>query len=335
MNAWKDVFKDMALFLSTGGERFRWTLPLSKSSCFVLFDRPGRWCTDAELKKITEDMIRVAAEGQQDKEVPLYGPLLGDRSDLKDRVISIAYDKSGEPIGFSAQKYLDLREDRFRMVVLHLGLIFVSPKAQGRNLSYLLGVLPNVILTLKAGLRPAWVSSVSQVPTVVGLVAKSFSDVYPNVDGARQTFLHKKYASLIVRDHRAAFGVGSEAGWDARRQVLTNAYTGGSDHLKKQFSSAPKHRDPRINELCERELDYERGDDFVQVGLLSPAQFIDLFKKKMKKQNAVQLTMNLSLFFVLSLLLPMVRWLIPGAEFYATSGPGRRPLIYSGDHHEF
>ena len=66
--------------------------------------------------------------------------------------------------------------------------------------------------------------------------------------------------------HRAVFGVGADAGFDEARFVITNAYTGGSDALKKSFDVAPKHRDEKYNAFCARELDYERGDDLLQIG---------------------------------------------------------------------
>ena len=74
-----------------------------------------------------------------------------------------------------------------------------------------------------------------------------------------------------MRDHRAVFGVGEEAGFDEARFVITDAYTGGSDALKKTFDVAPKHRDEQYNAFCGRELDYARGDDLLQLGRIDLA----------------------------------------------------------------
>lgn len=331
MKLWAAFLKDLLKLVTSGGKVSRWTLPLSKKSYFVLYDCPGLWCTDLELKRLTEDLRQIALESQSGKELPLYGTLLGERDDLKERVIAVAYSKKGEPLGFSAQKYLDLKEEHFCLRVLHLGLVFVSPKAQGQNLTYLLAVLPNVLLTLRSGLRSAWVSNVSQVPAVVGLVAKNYTEVYPNVDGTEQTFLHRKLASLIVRDHRKAFGVGEDATWDPKRQVLMNAYTGGSDHLKKTFQESPMHRDPKINALCESELNYSRGDDFVQVGQLCSSSFVSLFKSKKSKQSFWQLSFNLSLFVLIGTIVPVIRWLIPGRAFLAVSEGVAKTTLYRGE----
>ena len=94
------------------------------------------------------------------------------------------------------------------------------------------------------------------------MVSETFSDVFPSPDPAsRQSFAHLQLARGIMRRHRSVFGVGEEAGFDEARFVITDAYTGGSDALKKSFDAAPKHRDEKYNAFCARELDYDRGDD--------------------------------------------------------------------------
>ena len=84
-----------------------------------------------------------------------------------------------------------------------------------------------------------------------------------------------------MRDHRDAFGVGTEAGFDRERFVITNAYTEGSDGLKKAYSAAPKHRDQRYNEMCLRQLDYERGDDFLQIGRASAKGLLQCLMRRL------------------------------------------------------
>ena len=64
------------------------------------------------------------------------------------------------------------------------------------------------------------------------------------------------------------FGVGPEADSTRRHFVIRNAYTGGSDNLKKSFESAQKHRATVYNEFCGKVLDYDRGDDVIQIGIM-------------------------------------------------------------------
>jgi len=76
--------------------------------------------------------------------------------------------------------------------------------------------------------------------------------------------------------HRAAFGVGPDAEFDPPRFVIGNSYTGGSDDLKKSFARCAKHRDDRFNTLCHELLDYDRGDDLIQVGRMTCLQWARL-----------------------------------------------------------
>jgi hypothetical protein len=66
--------------------------------------------------------------------------------------------------------------------------------------------------------------------------------------------------------HRHVFGVGEDATYDETGGIIRNAYTGGSDNLKKRFDDATKHRHDLHNEMSRALLDYDRGDDFLQLG---------------------------------------------------------------------
>ena len=296
---------------------FKCTIPMGGGLEFVVYERPGDWCNDQELNQLVEDMRTVALAGQDGREIPWYGPLEGRREDLKNRIISVAYDrKAGKPVGFSAQSYLPVSEAHFRAEVVHLGLIYVDPSLQGRSISYILSLFPNVLILIKSGFRDTWVSSVSQVPAVVGLVACNYSDVYPSHQkDSRQSFMHKKLAQLIMRQHRAVFGVGEEASFELKDQIIRNAYTGGSDNMKKSFDQAALHRISKVNEMCDTQLCYERGDDFLQLGKLGHDAVTGLFKNKMKKMSKVHILLNLSLIFVTTSILPVLRWIIPQKKF--------------------
>lgn len=299
------------LKLNFDGSNFMsFTLPVGPLK-YRIYECPGLWCSDKDLDLITQDLLKVAKKCQGDKEVPIYGVLEGRREDMSHRLITIAYDrKTNEPVGFSAQIFLDLYDEGFHERILHLGLIYVDKSAQGKNISYLLSVFPNLLILVKNGFRDVWISNVSQVPAVVGLVAKNYFNVFPNIDGTKQSFRHQKLADLIIDNHNEAFGVGDDAFWDRDRQIIENAYTGGSDNLKKSFEDSPKHRNEQFNALCKKELNYERGDDFLQLGVLSPSAILTLFKIKMGQGNVILLAVSLIVVAALSVFVPILRWLI-------------------------
>jgi hypothetical protein len=101
------------------------------------------------------------------------------------------------------------------------------------------------------------------------MVAETFTDVYPAPDSdVPKDFTKVQIARAIMSNSRHVFGVGDDADFDERRFIIRNAYTGGSDNLKKTFEEAPKHRKEIYNDFCREGLDYDRGDDFLQIGTI-------------------------------------------------------------------
>jgi GNAT superfamily N-acetyltransferase len=151
----------------------------------------------------------------------------------------ISEEATGRPIAFNALSVMDVELDGAPAEVTHLGLVMVDPDVRGQGFSWVLYGLTALVLFARDGLRPKWISNVSQVPAVVGMVCDTFSDVFPSPHvGTHQSFAHLQLARAIMARHRAVFGVGDEAGFDEARFVITSAYTGGSDPLKKPFETS-------------------------------------------------------------------------------------------------
>ncbi len=280
------------------------------------WERPGLWCTDAQLATMTAELRTVAAAGQRGKPVPQYGVLLGDRKDLCRRIITVAYDREQKKaVGFNAIVLLDLDVGVRTETVLHLGLTYIDPSSQGQALPALLYGASTFLTFFKGGLRAFWVSNVTQVPSVIGKFCSTYSEAYPSpVVPVRQTFSHLTLARQIMRTERAAFGVADDAPYDEVRSVILDAYTGGSDELKKTFAEAPKHRDPRVNAWCEKELNYARGDDVLQLGRCSLGTAVRFLREKLPKGSAVQLIYQAVVLLAFGTVIPVVRWLIPPVD---------------------
>ena len=279
------------------------------------WERPGLWCSDEELKAMTAELRTVAAAGQRGKPVPQYGVLLGDRKDLSRRIITIAYDREKKTaVGFNAIVALELDVGVHTESVLHLGLTYIDPSCQGQALPALLYGASTFLTFFKGGLRAFWVSNVTQVPSVIGKFASTYSGAYPSpVIPSRQTFTHLTLARQIMRTERTAFGVADDAPYDEVRSIILNAYTGGSDELKKTFAEAPKHRDPRVNAWCEKELDYARGDDVLQLGRCSLGTAVRFLREKLPRGSGPQLMYQAVVLLLLGTVIPIIRWLIPAA----------------------
>ncbi len=271
-------------------------------------DRPGLWMDADKLAALTGD-VRAVAEATLPNGDLTYGVLGGDRERLSASVLTILYDRaSGKPIAFNALAWLPVSLRGRSTNVLHLGLVMVDPTARNRGMSWLLYGFTCFILFLRGGARPIWVSNVTQVPAVFGMVSESFAGVYPAPNAARPSFEQRLLARQIMASHRHAFGVGDDAGFDEERFVITNAYTGGSDDLKKTFDAAPHHRKDVFNDICARELDYQRGDDFLQLGQVNMAAAQTYVWDVVPRESLPGVVVNGLILAVQAMVLPVLHW---------------------------
>ncbi|WP_295186147.1 hypothetical protein [uncultured Brevundimonas sp.] len=274
-----------------------------------IVERPGLALAPADLAALVADVRSIARSVLSDGDLT-YGIFSGDPETLSRTVLTVVYEKkSGRPVAFNALAILDADLGGRSVEILHLGLIMVRPDVRGSGLSATLYGLTCILLFVRRQCRAVWVSSVTQVPAVVGMVAETFSDVYPGRPGARRSFQHERLARQIMGRWRHAFGVGDEAGFDADRFVITDAYTGGSDELKKTFESAAKHRTDIYNDLCAAELDYCRGDDLLQIGQIDMRAASRYLGKVAPPNTVPGLLGRFALLMIQAGLLPLVHWL--------------------------
>lgn len=276
-----------------------------------VIERPGLWMSPQRCAELLAELRRIVAGGiGGDLE---YGILSGDPHYWRNAVLTVLSDKrDGRPVAFNALSYMPIGLRGRPVEVLHLGLVMVDPGYRAQGMSWVLYGLTCILMFFRRGLRPLWISNVTQVPAIIGKVAEAFDSAYPNpFQPIRRSFDHLCVARAIMARHRAVFGVADEAGFDEARFVITNAYTGGSDHLKKTFEQAPRHRDERANALCERELDYDRGDDFLQVARLDLASARRYLMREVPRHSLPGLLYWLGFLLLGSVLLPVWHWLNP------------------------
>ena len=274
-----------------------------------IVERPGLGLAPTDLAALVADVRSVARSVLGERDLT-YGIFSGDPETLARTVLTVVYEKrTGRPVAFNALAILDADLGGRTVEVLHLGLVMVRPDVRGAGLSATLYGLTCVLLFVRRQCRGVWVSSVTQVPAVVGMVAETFSDVYPGRPGARRSFQHERLARQIMGRWRHAFGVGDEAGFDAERFVITDAYTGGSDELKKTFETAAKHREAVYNALCAAELDYGRGDDLLQIGQIDMRAAGRYLARVAPPDTVPGLIGGFALLMIQTALLPLVHWL--------------------------
>jgi len=281
-----------------------------------IIERPGEVLTATELDGLVAQLRIVAATTLPAGSLT-YGIFSGAREPLARAIVTlITEEDSGRPIAFNALSVMEVELDGVPVDVTHLGLVMIDPQAQGLGLSWVLYGLTTLILFARDGLRPKWISNVTQVPAVVGMVCETFSNVFPQPSPqARQSFAQLQLARGIMRDHRAVFGVGDEAGFDEARFVISNAYTGGSDSLKKSFAAAPKHRDDQYNSFCARELDYARGDDVLQIGRIDLGGARRYVMREVPSGSLPALLATSAVLALQRLVLPLIHWLDDSRAF--------------------
>ena len=273
-----------------------------------IVERPGRWMAHQALEQLVADLQRVVRAATLAGTLD-YGIASGDRARLDDAIVTIVYDRAHTPIAFNALTLLDCELRGRPIEVLHLGLVMVDPAHRAVGLSGVLYGLTAFLLFARRRLRPLWVSNVTQVPAVFGMVSESFADVYPTADpSARQSYDQLHLARQIMARHRGVFGVGPEAEHDETHAIIRNAYTGGSDNLKKPFDVATQHRNAIHNEACRLALDYDRGDDFLQLGQVTLGAARRFFTRSSPNVSPVAFALTFTLLALESLVAPVIQW---------------------------
>ncbi len=299
----------MSLFSAFSGRYLNHSFTTRSGARVRIVERPGRWMAPAALAALVED-LRTIVRSTLTEESLDYGVLTGDADRLNAAILTVVYaHDDGRPVAFNALSIMDCELRGKPAEVLHLGLVMVDPGYRSQGLSSVLYGLTSFLVFARRQMRPLWISNVTQVPAIIGMVSEAFDRVFPTPDAAsRRSFDHLSLARQIMARHRHVFGVGADAGFDEERFVITNAYTGGSDNLKKTFGEAPKHRTPVYNQMCERELDYARGDDFLQLAQFTLRAAREHFTRFRAELSPVGLALRFVFLLLESLVAPLLQW---------------------------
>ena len=234
-----------------------------------IVESPGLSLGETELEELVSQ-LRTIARKTLPAEMLTYGVFSGERERLARAIITLIVDEAtGQPIAFNALSVMSVELDGEPAQVTHLGLVMVDPDVRGQGLSWVLYGLTALSCSRATACGRNGSPTSRRSPRSAAWSARRSPMCFPPRAQARaEASPTCNWRARIMRHHRAVFGVGEEAGFDEARFVITNAYTGGSDALKKTFDAAPKHRDARYNDFCAAELDYARGDDLLQLGRL-------------------------------------------------------------------
>ncbi len=291
-------------------------MPLGRGMKGWVIERPGLQLEPDALSKLLTEMRAIAGSTLNDDQLE-YGVFDQSSGALDRSIVTIIYDeRENMPVAFNAMPIIELEIQDKPVEVVHLGLVMIDPNTRGKGLSSMLYGYACAMLMIRKQFQPIWVSSVTQVPAVFGLVSELYSETFPSGNkNARRGFLQLQLARRIMKQHRHVFGVGEEAGFDEESFIITNAYTGGSDNLKKTYEEAAKHRREIYNQVCEKQLDYERGDDFLQIGRLDMAALRHYIFRTLPAASPVGALAALAFFGLQYVYLPVRHWFDASKEW--------------------
>lgn len=288
-----------------------------------VFERPALWMDESALATLRADLHSVAAQCLPDATLD-YGVFDPVSDALGRSIVTVVSDGAGRPIAINALALVHLDIVPHPVEVLHLGLVMVVPDQRQRKLSWVLYGLTCFLIFIRRQMRPVWITSVSQVPAVVGMVDQMFTDVRPSPVDQSQSLSHMMIARAMMAEHRHVFGVAETAGFDADRFVITDAYTGGSDALTKTWDVAAKHRDEAYNALCAAQLNYTRGDDLLQVGQMDMAAMRAYLSREVPRVAVLRILGAAVIVGLSRIILPVTYWM-DAAKPWGILRPNRPP----------
>ncbi|MEO1307725.1 MAG: hypothetical protein AAFV38_07275 [Pseudomonadota bacterium] len=307
-----------ALIAAASSEHLNLSFSVSRDHAARIVERPGLWMTDTELAMLSAELRTVASKTLAAGDLT-YGVFSGERERFEHSIITVVSNRADKtPVAFNALAVMNIDLGHTTEDVLHLGLVMVDPNLRSKGLSWVLYGLTCVLILFRNGMRPLWLSNVTQVPSVVGLVSDGFARVFPVPEPTGQnrcSLMHRLLARAIMRDHRRVFGVGDDARFDEESFVIENAYTGGSDHLKKTFAEAPKHRNEAVNSFCKDRLDYDRGDDFLQIGQIDTPTALAYIKREVPPRSFTAFALAVIAAIVQRAALPVWQWADSSRDF--------------------
>jgi len=227
--------------------------------------RPGLFLPEAERSSLVARLRDTAATCFE--EIPDYQVMQGSREELSDKVLAVAWRPDGVIAGFCSTVPLPVPGGG---KVLHLGLTCVRPEDRGSGLTH--GLTRKAIvghLLRHRPLRRQWISNCAAVLSSLGNVALHFDKIYPSpAETAVPSAKHLRIARAIASHHRAKIFIREDAVFDEERFVFRGSVK-DTVFQKAAGDRQDHHRNHGINRFYEGLMDFENGDEVLQIGFAS------------------------------------------------------------------
>lgn len=242
-------------------------------------NRPGRKLSDARLASLVQALRATAATCFDT--LPDYQVMAGTRAELADKVLAMAWRKDGQLAGFCSCVILPVEGVG---KVLHLGLTCVRPEDRGAGLTHLLtrrAVSGHLLRHRPLG--RLWVSNCAAVLSSLGSVALHFQNVYPSPARAEgPSPAHRRIAEAINRHYRHKMFVPDSSTFDTEAFVFRGSI---KETVFAKDGDDPRflHRKEPLNDFYRARIDFDRGDEVLQVGRASTiGAFKHLYRRRFR-----------------------------------------------------
>ncbi|MBL7665114.1 MAG: hypothetical protein JNM93_08275 [Bacteriovoracaceae bacterium] len=247
---------------------------------YEFFDRPGRYWSDEEVKHYVSILRDVASECFD--EIPDYQCLTGKREELSRVVIMLAKNKDARVVAFCSSLFID--QD-----ILHLGLTCVRPEARSGGLTHKLLSKLIIQYMLKNKIwSKLWVTNCACVISSLGNIALNFDQVYPSPFAKKPGQRHLEIAELISREYRVPIAIADTAEFDKEKFIFRGSVK-GTTFQKDPEDKRYHHREAFLTEFYKNSMDFENGDEVLQVANLSlfsfPKYIVKQFTRKIKPKT--------------------------------------------------
>lgn len=250
---------------------------------FEYLQRPGLYWTQEQLKSNVSE-FRELAQNCLD-EIPDYQCLRYCKENLSRVVMVTARDaKTKKLLGICSSLLLDIPT---KPNALHLGLTLVHTDARSLGLTHkLTSKLLMNYLVRNSLTRPIWVTNVACVISSLGNVALHFENVFPSPSNhAKPTVDQIEIAKVIDKNYRDDIYIDMKADFNPNTFIFEKSVL-GTMWQKSASDTRYHHRKKKITEFYANYMDFERGDEVLQVGHFSLMTFPKyLVKKTIKKMK--------------------------------------------------
>ena len=304
--------KISSIIRGIGKTYFEFKFENGRGETVHILEKPEYLLDEIEQKSLREEIYALSLKCTPNNQALDYG-IFNDPNHnniLNQCILTLIRDNnSNKLIAFNCLPLLDLTLKNKPIYFVHLGLVMIDPDYRSKGLLYILYGLTVVIMFCRKRLTPIWVSNVTQVPAVVGSFSENFNNVFPNaLNNSRRSFDHLSLVRQIMLNHRHVFGVGNDAEFDEKMFIIKNAYTGGSDNLLKTWNQVTKYRNDTVNDFCQKHLNYDRGDDFIQIGKMDFFALQKYIIRMIPAKSLILILNNIFIVFLQSILLPVYHW---------------------------